>query len=163
MKRINLIIVKFLSLRPFINLICFIFLLVIIFPTTTTSKKPNHSNFRLFLTFLVYLFLAIFLGRMHYFFSITYFKEIGCSEASLKFFTPYQQLALDKCVVLHCMEYDSHIWGDFSHTALKEKREFTAYRFTKCFSFTNSFHSLFACHNLASLSFLVSSFLCATL
>ena len=142
-------------------------LLDTIFHTTTiSSSKTRNSNLHLFVFFEnKQLTPSSVLNILGEFFSrdlswkdhITSLskqasKRLGVLRRLQHFFTPPQLLALYRGVVRPCMEYASHIWGGFTHTAFLEKVESRAFCLINSPPLTNSLQSLSARRIVASFS-----------
>ena len=124
----------------------------ILLTTMISSSKTLNSSLQLFLTFLVFLFLMIFHGKIITSLSKQAFKRLGVLRLLQNYFTPPQILALYRGVVRLCMEYASHILGGSTHKALLEKVESRAFHLINSPAPTNSLQSLFARRIVASLS-----------
>ena len=113
-----------------------------------------NSKLHLSSVFLVFLFLVIFLGKITLFLSLNKLLRGWVFWGSFVVFyaIPVACSVLYRGVVRPCMEYDPHIWGGSSHTAILEKVESRAFRLIDSPALTNSLQSLSSHRIVATLS-----------
>ena len=85
-------------------------------------------------------------------------KKLSVLWRMRQFFSPSQRLALYRDLICPCMEYDSHIWGGSTHTALLNKVESKAFRLINSPSLADCLDSLSHRRNVASLSLFYFNF-----
>ena len=79
-------------------------------------------------------------------------KKLGVLSRLRNFFNPTQLLTLYRGLIRPCMEYNSHVWGGSTHTALLNRVESKAFRLINSRPLTDSLQPLSLRRNVASLS-----------
>ena len=79
-------------------------------------------------------------------------KKLGVLSRLRTFFSPAQLLTLYRGLIRPCMEYNSHVWGGSTHTALLNRVESKAFRLINSCPLTDSLQPLSLRRNVASLS-----------
>ena len=79
-------------------------------------------------------------------------KKLGVLSRLQTFFNPAQLLTLYRGFIRPCMEYNSHVWGGSTHTALLNRVESKAFRLINSRPLTDSLQPLSLRRNVASLS-----------